>query len=62
MLQLEAIEATAQRLIGRFRSVVAIIGAIIGVLRSWRNAIEVTESRLTSYDFHTQPGNLTFEL
>jgi hypothetical protein len=64
LLPLEAIKMMSERLIGRFRPVVRAIERIIenGNQEAWRNAIEVTEAKLVSWDLREEPGNLCYEI
>ncbi|KAF9546356.1 hypothetical protein EC957_009845 [Mortierella hygrophila] len=64
LLPSEAIDMMMERLVGRFRPIVAVIERTIenGKPDAWRDAIDDTEKRLVSYDFQRVPGNLIYEL
>ncbi|KAG0374250.1 hypothetical protein BGX24_010635 [Mortierella sp. AD032] len=60
----EAFEAITKRLIGRFRPAVTAIERIVasGEPGDWKDAVDVTEARLVSYDHCGEQGNLCNEI
>ncbi|KAK3836314.1 MAG: hypothetical protein J3R72DRAFT_493794 [Linnemannia gamsii] len=60
----KAFEAISKRLIGRFRPAVTAIERIVasGEPGDWKDAVDVTEARLVSYDHCGEQGNLCNEI
>ncbi|KAG0043659.1 hypothetical protein BGZ83_011149 [Gryganskiella cystojenkinii] len=64
LLPSEAIQAITSRFVGRHRPAITAIERtiMIGEPDGWKRAVNDTERKLVSFEFHKEPGNLCYEI